>query len=212
MKINKTFFLGIPLILVLIVGTIWIGHNLKAETPLSDGINEPSSVAISGDYPGYPDLDSLVKGSDIVISGKVINVYPPQELNVSAAKDWKEHPVYEVYTVSDISVDKVLKGNVLPGDIVKVKQRGGSYGGTDYIESNVEFLKKDTKHIFFLESYNFTPCSLLNPLEGDISIVDSKVKAKDKNLVPFDLFKDGTSEDELVSLLKEKVEKLKVKK
>lgn len=162
-------------------------------------------VEIHTDYRVYDNLDSIAKKADIILIGNITSVNEPTKINISADKN---EPLEVVYTVSQIEVTKVIKGDLNIGNSIQIKQRGGVYGDTDYICNDVEYLKNNQNRIFFLQSYDqynleeSMPYSLLNPLQGSIEFVNGKIKNREylskenkvENPKALDKSKDDSSE------------------
>jgi len=101
----------------------------------------------------FNNLDSISNRVMVVVMGKVVEVNKPQEIKIGESfspEKNKSVDVTDVYTVSDIKVEKVIKGDVKPGGIVSVKQRGGLYNGINYTEKGTEYLVEGDKNVFFL--------------------------------------------------------------
>ena len=196
---KKGRYLLLTLLVMGLILTQLVGCSTNKETNIKETIKQPGDVVVHADYEMYGDIENLVNNSDLIITGKVKKVNPAQEINVSLEKD---NPLYHVYTVSEIVVERVIKGNISPGDVVKVKQLGGEVKNIKYVEQNVKYFSKDMKSMFFLKTYsNDIPCSLLNPVQCDIEIIDEIAKPHKNNI----LFENIT-EEELVNKVKSKVE------
>jgi hypothetical protein len=167
----------------------------------SNSNERKTQVASSGSYTYYDNFDEADKNSDLIIVGKVVKVNAPEEIVIGTFTS-------DIYTVSEFRVDKVIKGDVRVGDIVKVKQIGGAYKGIERTEDGIEFFRLGESHILFLESFARTPCSPINPGQGNMKIVDGKTK-KTNN---FQFINDKIPEDEFVKAAKEKAEQNKIKR
>ncbi|KJS19274.1 MAG: hypothetical protein VR72_19940 [Clostridiaceae bacterium BRH_c20a] len=173
---KKGRYILLTLLVMGLILTQLVGCSSKKEA-----IKESGETVVHADYEMYGDIEKLVNNSDIIITGKVKKVNSAQEINVSLEKD---NPLYHVYTVSEIVVEKVIKGNINPGDVVKVKQLGGEVKNIKYVEQNVKYFSKNMKGMFFLKTYsNDIPCSLLNPVQGDIEIIDEIAKPHKNNIL-----------------------------
>ena len=171
--------------------------------------SQPKIAVISADYPSYSDIESISRTADVIVKGEVIKVYDPQELKIGESTNYvtnEKEPMYEVYTVSDVKVTKVLKGNVKPNDVIKIKQLGGIYKNIKYISDGTTYLETKGNHVLFLQQYDNSPYSLLNPNEANI-----KIERKNANLLNKDaviktknrLVKEGTSEEDLFKSITE---------
>ena len=160
-------------------------------------------VKIHADYPHYSTMESLLKDSDVIIIGQTVNANKGEKLNINTDK--KGSPDELVYTVSEVKVTEVIKGNVKPGEVIKIKQLGGTYDNKVYKLEDMEYLVKGKDYVLFLDSFvdidPNEPYVLLNPTQGYLEIADSKIKANKNNA----LFKSGIGKEELKkSLIKEK--------
>ncbi|MCX8130630.1 MAG: hypothetical protein N3I35_11090 [Clostridia bacterium] len=166
---------------------------------------------ISGDYPYYPDVESIIQNSDIIILGDVVKTNKAEKININLDKEKaklnREQDLL-TYTVSEVKVKEVIKGNIKKDDIVKVKQRGDENGIADEeIIKNGGYFKEKGEHVFFLQSYediiHGMPYSLLNPIQGRIDFKDDKAKIYKDNK----LFKDGAEKNNIIKEIKDKVDK-----
>lgn len=176
-------------------------------------INPTLPGGMCADYMYYQNYDQVDKRADTVIIGDVIKVDDPKQVVVGKTTNTitgEAEPISYIYTVSEVKVSKVIKGKSLPGDIIKVKQLGGSYKETEYDEHNMYgtvYYQAGDRYLFFLESYENSPSSTINPQQGDMLIKDGKIIARNK----IQFVKDNVSENQAVKALKKRVEELKVK-
>ncbi len=163
--------------------------------------NNKSKIAISVDYKYYDTEDSLINDADTIIVGEVLDTFTELH-NFNKTETRYTEPAELVYTIANIKITRVIKGEYNIGDIIKVKQLGGEYNGKKYIEeSTTQFLKKQ-HGVFFLQTYKTgSPASLLNPVQGHIKISNSKVEANKHNK----LFNNIANENDLLDLIKNKV-------
>ncbi len=178
----------------------------------------------SGDYPMY-NKNSIFNDSDVIVIGKVEKIkgtmeyFPEIQLDETLSEEEKQKILNEInrkpliFTVSTIRVDKVLKGNLQEGEVIEIKQLGGKTNGSEVMSENVEFFKEGSNKVFFLEDYrndfgNDMPFSPVNPIQGDIEIVDGKLKNKVqiKNNKEIQIVEDGISIKEFIDYVKTKVE------
>jgi hypothetical protein len=158
------------------------------------GINPGNYINIYGDYLMY-DKNSIFNESDVIVIGKVEKIkgtmeyLPKIQLDETLSEEEKQKVLNEInakpliYTVSTIRVDKVLKGNLQEGEVIEIKQLGGKTNSREVI-SDVEFFKEGSNKVFFLKDFrkdfgNDMPFSTVNPIQGDIEIVDSILKNKE---------------------------------
>ncbi len=204
-------FLGLILLIVFFINRtpVEVLNNNISFNDLSDTSSTPGSASASYRY--YENYDQADKKADTVVIGEVIKVNEPEELVTGETTNTitgEKESVSHVYTVSEIKINKVIKGNYSAGDIIKIKQYGGLYKDREYSMDGIKYYQLGERHIFFLKSYGDAPCSTINPQQGDMLIKDGKTSARNK--VQF--IKDNISEDLAESTLKERVKYLKDKK
>ncbi len=176
-------------------------------------VNPSMPGGASAEYMYFKNYDQADEMADTVVIGDVIKVDDPKQLVIGETINTitgEKEPSSFLYTVSEVKISKVIKGKYLPGDIIKIKQLGGSYKEVGYDEHNMYgtmYYQKGERYVFFLVSYEDSPCSTINPQQGDMLIEDGKIK--ERNKVQF--IKDNVSEDLAVKALKERVEALKAK-
>jgi len=180
--------------------------------------NTGSSITekIIADYITEPNITSIINISKVIISGKVLSVDPsvkvPRKFDypdrVTMAERQKlENSVdgYHMYTVSEVEVSKVIKGDIKEGDVIKIYQLGGSSKEKTSIVNGIDYLKQGDSHLFFITDWD-GKYTTVNPIQGDIKLVDKKSKVNKDNK----LFKDGIAEDELINSIKDYVDKANV--
>ncbi len=210
----STLFLGLILLIIFFISrtpTEVLNNNISL-SDISVNVSMPNGTPSYMAYENYDEADDIV---DTVVIGEVIKVNEPKELvtgeTINTITGEKE-PIGHIYTVSEVKVSKVIKGKYLPGDIIKIKQFGGSYKEVEYDEHNMYgtvYYQAGERYLFFLVSYESenVPCDPINPYQGDMLIKDGKTNARNK--VQF--IKENISEDLVVKALKERVEALKVR-
>lgn len=170
---------------------------------LSTGCN---SISIHADYPFYNDEQSLIDKADLIITGEVIKVNKATKINIKSDRTSQGTNDDEkiLYTVSEIEVVDVIKGNVKAGDIIKVKQLGDKNGAAEASLIKYDgYFKKNYQYVLFLTVYEnpSSPFETLNPEQGQINIVDGKIMVNEVNT----LFKSGITKDDFVVELKTKI-------
>ncbi len=162
---------------------------------------ETINSAVHADYTIYEDENSLIDTADTIIIGKVVEIHEPDEIVIGKAShtpDSKDLSL--VYTVSDVEIQKVIKGNYKAGDIIKVKQLG-DITNPQY-ENSVKYYNQNSKNIFFLMTFPETPASVLNPIQGQIELVDDdKIKIDKENK----LFSNAKNKDDIVNIIEKRV-------
>jgi hypothetical protein len=75
-----------------------------------------------------------------------------------------------VITVHSATITRVHKGSAKPGEVIEVKQLGGTLDGTTYeLENGVPF-RDGAKYLLFLVTYPDSPASLLNPQQAQYAV------------------------------------------
>jgi len=171
---------------------------LRNHIELSNHI--PNSTGpVMASYPYYETYDSADQFTDLIIIGNVVKVNDPEEIVTGEATNTftgEKVPVSHTFIVSEIEVSKVMKGDLTPGEKMKIKQF--------YNLGEEKIFQEGERHIFFLQSYeNDIPCSTINPQQGDMLIVDGKIKKS--NEIQF--INDGVTERLAVKAMKDRIER-----
>lgn len=160
-----------------------------------------------GTPPSYKNQDELMQSSDDIIYGEVVKEYSAKKINISAELS-KDAAVNEdnmvLYTAFDVRVDEVIKGDLKPGQIIRIKQLGDKNNVQVSAISNAGgYFNIKCRYIFFLASFEHIipgmPYETLSPTVGHLEIKGNTVSVKNQ------LFNYNGSKDELIKLLKEKV-------
>lgn len=156
-------------------------------------------IYISADYPNYGSSEDLIDKADTIIKGKIID-FKYSEVNISEkpqSNDEQLNPGGEIdnslmpYTIFTVEIKKTYKGNINKKEIIEIKEPGGIFGNTEYINEDSANLKKGKNYVFFLETYPDSPASLLNPIQASYEYDDhdniiankhNKIKFKIKDL------------------------------
>lgn len=183
---------------------------LKGKSPINaEGLNPE----VLYDWIYYGNVEEICNRSDAIIKGEVIKVNDPQ-IMITSYVDNSDEVYKDVYTVSDVKIVESIKGSLKPGDIIKVRQMGGSYKGVNYKKYDYEFFKKNTQGVMFLALFDGY-AELVNPGQGMIKLVNSKTSIPDdfslkENHVSISgedtygkLFKNNFDEKELIKQIKE---------
>jgi len=158
--------------------------------------NAGTAVSLSADYPHYDSIADLTAAASDIISGSIIDTRT-ELINISMETNGENefaNPGGEVqdgylpYTVFTLEVNETYKGGYTAGDRIEIKRLG------EKPELN---LNGADDYVFFLESYELVPASLLNPsqsvyvfnAESDLTdgILESVSKSNDLTLTYLDL-------------------------
>jgi len=125
-------------------------------------------------YPEYMDAEDLAAAATDIVVGTVESA-EVRRIDISAPSDSTdpvENPTYGageeahdasyVYTVLQLRVEETYKGSRAPGEVIEVKQLGGTFEGEEYLEEGATALSIDSTYALFLMSFDNVPASLLN--------------------------------------------------
>lgn len=160
----KKKIITVPVVIIALVAALLIVF-LK--------ISLTSRPMLQGDYPYYPDVQSITDSADVIIVGEVLTSQDVQDLMVdqTPGKEGKE-PIQ--YTLSTVEVTEVISGDVQVGDILTVKQIGDY---KDFPEATLKeidgYFKTGQTELIFLASYENSPYSTVNPAQGAIEVLDN---------------------------------------
>lgn len=151
--LKRTIFILSGVVALVMVATILYNNNTK--TIFSDGLlakvsqnGDLNSGPFSFTYKYYDNYEQADKISNIVVTGVISKVYPPEKIVIGEDTNTltgEVIPATEWYIVSDIKVDKVIKGDYKQGDIIKVKQ----ISGLSQSDRTSQYFKVGEKKIFF---------------------------------------------------------------
>ncbi|MEN6391130.1 MAG: hypothetical protein ABFD04_12000 [Syntrophomonas sp.] len=172
------------------------------------------------DYTTYDNIKELVATSNAIIKGEVINVHSPVVMTFGTIyQENNTEPMKAVFTVSDIQVTESIKGTLQSGDVIQVRQMGGSYKGVEYPTDNPELYSQNMQGVFFLITSDNHPADQINPTQGFVKVINGKVdnQVEDQSYKihhsqyeasqtsSFKLFENGMDEKELIKLIKESI-------
>lgn len=140
-------------------------------------------VTYQFDYPAYSDLAQLCQAASTVVVGTPIStaVMPVDILSSDQGDSAEENPALGaeqppsdsvlIETVTTLRVDEVISGDeVEPGDMVRIGQPGGVYGGVEYVSEQQYPTREGETHLLFLETFPDAPASLLNPGQAGFAV------------------------------------------
>ena len=115
---------------------------------------EKETVRYTPDYPHYESVDALASRTSDIVAGKITEVRTEAiDISSGGANTGQTSMVYTVYT---LDVESVYKGHYKTGEPAEVKLLG---------KTPALGLRVGTEYLFFLESYDAVPASLLNPYQ-----------------------------------------------
>lgn len=152
---------------------------------------------LGGDYPSCTSYQELAQVSDVIVEGTVTAVTPDVELDISE----ESAPArYMTFTVIELEVSDVLKGNAEVGKTIQLKYLQTGIGAAE--DWNAVSAREGEQNIYFLADYRDDrpdmPCSLINPsqavvhIDGDTVLADGGMLDREEQDVSMDKedFKD----------------------
>ncbi|GAA0394010.1 hypothetical protein [Paenibacillus motobuensis] len=156
-------------------------------------------VLIDASFPKYSSIGELENRADLIVEGRILsstfkflNVAQkpsdPTDAQLNPGTDPVDSPLIP-YTIYDVEIQKVYKGEVTEKETIQVKQVGGENQKTIFKVNDSTELKMNGDYIMFLATFDNSPASLLNPIQASYQLVDNQIIASDKNTIKLN-FKD----------------------
>lgn len=168
---------------------------------------------IHADWMIFQDTDSLISTSDAIVNGDILKVEDSVKVPKNfvfpdkVTKEQRDAIInspdgYAIYTVSQVKINEVIKGQLKLGDVIQVYQ----LGGVAISEAETKYYKNGEKYILFLNKLSDDPKDkdkfvVKTPIQGDVEIINGKTKVNKNNK----LFNDDVSEKDFNTQLKRKV-------
>ncbi|HYN93482.1 MAG TPA: hypothetical protein VES42_06505 [Pilimelia sp.] len=127
------------------------------------GAKEP--VYYHADWQVFDSTDALFESAGLVVEATIARPGVTDELHIGGEPDETS-----VYTIFEVAVTRVLKGDAAVGDRFKVKQLGGELDGVKHIDEETVYLAPQKSYLLFLETYPDSPASLLNPIQAQFPL------------------------------------------
>lgn len=183
---HKAMLYTVVAVFFLVVGTLFLANKMDDDkgspTEVQETKNKTQVVraVVNTEYPMYRNFEELVAHSDSVFNGEVAS-YEDKLVDTKAKIDVTGLTAEEREAVSinqntddaifpcrvfKVRVTEDFKGNHEVGDIVEVKQLHGKKNGLDYSESGVVLLETGNEYLLFLQDYEGSPSSIVNPTQG----------------------------------------------
>lgn len=155
----------------------------------------PAEVFYNAPYPAYASVSDLGEAADLIIEGTVISS-EVKELEISmttggrSSNDTRLNPGGEtqptsmIYTVHGVRISDVIKGSAKTADNIEVKELGGLSKGTFYHTAEGIVLKNQGVYVMYLQTFEGSPATLLNPLQAAYPVENGKVSALPGNSLP----------------------------
>lgn len=171
-------------------------------------INNRKNNITHADFPYFNDIDSLVENANTIFDGKVIKEIGIKKININLS-DNSDEDLYATYTVFQVEVLDVMKGELNVGDKIEIKQLGDKDGIKNVETEEAGYFEENQECVFFLESYKNIkpdmPYSTLNPSQGSITFANNKSQVASGNK----LISNNIDKEKIITDLKYKVEKQK---
>ena len=177
---NNSNVLKICGVLVLMIALMFTGCTMEDIVSENEIPADESFIDIGGG--GFVswilprDIGFLIRRAAIIVTGEIISDGAVERINIALAG---ERPLYFIYTISELKVHEVIKGGVSQGDIIRIRQMGGTYEGRVFIYyPQHEYFREGQYGIFFLYVWPgwYGPATLINPYQGFIEIVDGEIR------------------------------------
>lgn len=194
MNTKKQIISVISIIMVLLISVSLLGCNSANKAA---GTN--TTIEFHGDWVSYSDINSLSKDSDAIIVGEIVKTSDAKKVYHQVETDEKmlsrldekqkakleklKSETFMVFTISDVKVNKVIKGDIKLGDIISVGQLGGTIGSeVKFISDTKEYFNKNDKFMLFLkDSKENGFYTTLNPWQGHIKVDNEIIKPLAEN-------------------------------
>lgn len=134
----KKAYILIIIIIIFVVSGCFSNSELDKYVNKINDLSSNQTTDASWDK-SYEDLESLITSSDLIVTGKVINLIPEKRIDL-------------VFTKEVVEIRKVLKGDVKKGDTVEVLFTGGEIDNT--VTASIEdapLMDLKNQYVLFLE-------------------------------------------------------------
>lgn len=140
--------------------------------------NENEVTVIQAEYPVYDTAEEIVNASDLVFSGTVTEInYESLNVKTETGAD-PETGLAEAseipYTIFDISIEQVYKGNV-ESNSISIKRPGGKMDGQVFVVEGASAIEVGETYLFITQTYENTYPSLLNVTQASFDMNNPEV-------------------------------------
>ncbi len=190
-KLNITLYTLVIILTICVVS--YTGYNIYGKNSQSSG----QSLILH-----YNDIQSIYDASDVIVIGEIKKVNEPividhRDYVMLGSNDKKEDfmEFYLKFNVSELKVEKVLKGDVAKDKSIEVLQQVTYDNNSDKDLKKVKIFKDKEKYVLFLKYYDIeseqskkdfkTPKYFpVGMYQGQLEIIDNKVKIdKEKSFI-----------------------------
>jgi len=173
---------------LIMIGLIFLVACSSRTTNENETMVEAEIMIVSGDFPHYTNIEHLASNASEVVRVEVlserveaINIWlPPQNEFEDTGEVLRE--AYFIYTIHQLRILEVFKGDVNVGDILEVKQIGGQLDGLTVINDDKISFGAGDDLVLFLQSFDDVPASLLNPDQSAYRFTISNEDARNRNI------------------------------
>lgn len=134
---------------------------------------EREVTSIHAEYPVFDTAEDIVDASNLVFSGTVTEIsYETLNAKSETGADTLTGLLESSdipYTIFEISVDQVYKGNV-DGDTILIKRPGGKLDGETFVLDDASLIEQGETYLFITEGYENSYPSLLNVTQASYNI------------------------------------------
>ena len=146
-------------------------------------------IFIRADYPYYNSIEELSDNSTNVIRARVVSNYAQRLDTALRPRNAREDtgaphaPFYQNHIVTQIEVLEVFRGYLSVGDVVEMRQLGGTVGNRSYINPDLLNISVNDELVLFLFSFSDSvlPYILPNPVQSAYRFSDNAASARGRN-------------------------------
>lgn len=151
---------------IIIISVLCVATGCSKSDDMSN--SDEITTSISADYIGYDNVGDIVDASDLIFSGEVIGIRY-EELDVRSAEGRDPSTGLEEsekipYTIFEISVDQIYKGEVGNEEIC-VKRVGGE---DDIIGDEATVIEEGKSYLFITQTFENSYPSMMNDTQVSV--------------------------------------------
>ncbi|MBP1904214.1 hypothetical protein J2Z32_000831 [Paenibacillus turicensis] len=170
---NKYMYVIVSLVVMMLIIS---GCQSKIDT-LDSSSHSKEVTIIHADYPQYDTAKDLVDSADLVFSGTVKSIqYKMLDIKVEQGAD-SDTGLVEAesipYSIYEISVDKVLKGDSTDSTLF-LKRPGGEFENETFVIEDATQVNIDGTYLFVAQTYPESYPSFLNASQASYDMNSSK--------------------------------------
>lgn len=152
--LKKLAFFGVPLAIVFLGFYFYLGNVTEHAQNRPVSSSAPEMVVLSASWPKYhPDVQSLYKEADLVVTGTVGRVEPSR-------KD--EYEI--VRTNMQFDIEKSYKNIYKDKNTIVIKQVGGTLDGKEWVNTDIPVFKQGEQYLLFLKRHQDLTYGVISPV------------------------------------------------